>query len=84
MDRTIIMPTILREGPYRFYFYSNEHNEPPHVHVDRENASAKFWLNPVTLASNIGFKTPEVRKINYLVIVNRLILVEAWHEHFGA
>lgn len=40
------VPTVLMAGPYRFYFYSHEPNEPPHVHVDRDNLSAKFWLNP--------------------------------------
>jgi len=48
------MPTILRSGPYRLYFYSHEPNEPPHVHVDRDDLSAKFWLDPVTLARNSG------------------------------
>lgn len=46
------MPTAHREGPYRFYFFSNEQGEPPHVHVDREGFSAKFWLDPITLARN--------------------------------
>ena len=40
------MPVVLRVGPYRFYFYSHEPKEPPHVHVDREDRSAKFWLDP--------------------------------------
>jgi hypothetical protein len=48
-------PTILREGPYRFYFYSHEPNEPPHVHVDRDDLSAKSWLDAVSLARNFGF-----------------------------
>jgi Domain of unknown function (DUF4160) len=38
------MPTVLRNGAYRFYFYSHEPNEPPHIHVDRDRLSAKFWL----------------------------------------
>jgi hypothetical protein len=49
------MPTVLRTGPYRFFFYSHEPGEPPHVHVDRDNQSAKFWLEPVELARNLGF-----------------------------
>jgi hypothetical protein len=43
------MPTVLRSGPYRFYFYNHEPNDPPHVHVDRDDLSAKFWLPPVEL-----------------------------------
>ncbi len=53
------MPTVLRSGPYRFYFYSHEPDEPPHVHVDRDDLSAKFWLNPIRLASNLGFRAHE-------------------------
>ena len=49
------MPTVLRRGPYRFYFYSHEPNEPMHVHIDRDDLSAKFWLEPVDLARNFGF-----------------------------
>ena len=43
------MPTLLRGGPFRFFFYLGDRGEPPHVHVQRDNHIAKFWLNPVTL-----------------------------------
>jgi hypothetical protein len=56
------MPTVLRSGPYRFYFYSHEPNEPPHIHVDRDDLSAKFWLNPLQLAGNFGFRAHELRE----------------------
>ena len=55
------MPTVLREGPYRVYFISHDTTEPPHVHVDRDDLSAKFWLNPVSLAANYGFSPRELR-----------------------
>ena len=61
------MPTVLRIGPYKFYFYSHEPNEPAHVHVDRDNLSAKIWLSPVALARNYGFKTNELRRLLNLV-----------------
>ena len=65
------MPTVLRYGPYRLYFYSHEPNEPPHVHVDREKMSAKFWLQPISLAKNLGFRPVELRKIARIVANNR-------------
>lgn len=77
------MPTILRSGPYRFYFYSHEPNEPPHIHVDREDLSAKFWLDPVQLGRNFGFRAHELRAVQSLVIENRQELLEAWNEFFG-
>src|SRR5216117_15435 len=64
------MPTVLRRGPYRFYFYSHEPNEPPHVHVDRDDLSAKFWLNPVVLARNLGLSPVELRRIQRILLEN--------------
>src|ERR1051326_1832067 len=78
------MPAILRIGPYRFYFYSHETNEPPHVHVDRDDQSAKFWLQPVDLARNYGFTPNELRRIRKLVVQNQVEILEAWHGYFGA
>ena len=47
-------------GPYRIYSYSHEPNKRPHVHVDRDDQSAKFWLDPVALARNLGFGPVEL------------------------
>jgi hypothetical protein len=77
------MPTVLRVGPYRFYFYSHEPNEPAHVHIDRDNSTAKFWLEPVTLANNIGFSAKELRKLQITVQDNQEVLLEAWNGYFG-
>jgi hypothetical protein len=76
------MPTIFRSGPYRFYFYSHEPNELPHIHVDRDEQSAKFWLTPVSLAQNFGFRTVELRRIQLIIEERRQAFVEAWDEHF--
>jgi hypothetical protein len=78
------MPTVLRSGPYRVYSYSHEPNEPPHVHVDRDDRTAKFWLAPVALARNLGFSSRELKQIEALVQQHRVALVEAWDEHFGS
>ena len=77
------MPTALRSGPYRFYFYSHEPNEPPHIHVDRDDFSAKFWLDPVQLAVNFGFRAHELREIQLLVTQYRAEFLETWNEFFG-
>lgn len=61
------MPTILLIGSYRFYFFSHEPNEPPHIHVDREENSAKFWLKKVSLANNMGFSKKELNELQELV-----------------
>ncbi len=77
------MPTVLRIGAYRFYFYSHEPNEPPHIHIDRDKLSAKFWLEPVSLANNIGFSAKELRKLQSMVQENQEKLLEAWYGYFG-
>jgi hypothetical protein len=78
------MPTILRIGPYRFYFYSNEKGEPPHIHVQRERFLAKFWLTPIALAGSKRFASHELRVIQEHVEENREIFLEAWNEHIGS
>lgn len=78
------MPTILRIGPYRFFFYSNEKGEPPHIHVQREKFLAKFWLSPVALASSRHFASHELRTIQKHVDENLKIFLEAWNEHISS
>ncbi len=78
------MPTIARIGPYRIYFYSHDRAEPPHVHVDRDESTAKFWLNPVSLAYNIGFRARELRDVRRMVTDHATEWLEIWHDNFGA
>lgn len=70
-------------GPYRFYFYSFDCNEPKHVHVRRDQASCKFWLEPLALASNNGFSAQELNRIRKMVFENLDRIREAWDEHCG-
>lgn len=76
------MPTIARIGPYRFFFYSEDEHEPEHVHVERDDGVAKFWLNPVRCACHDGFTERELRRVNWLVIRQRPDFMEAWHGYF--
>lgn len=77
------MPTVLRLGPYRFFFYSNETGEPYHIHVQRERMLAKFWLKPVSLASSVGFPAQELNKLLAMVEAHQQAFVGAWDEFFG-
>ena len=77
------MPTVLRTGPYRFYFYSHEPNEPPYIHMDRDDLSVKFWLDPVHLSRNLGFSPNELHKLEVMVVEHQQEFLEAWHEYFG-
>jgi hypothetical protein len=68
-------------GPYRFFFYSFDCNEPRHVHVHRDKAVCKYWLDPVELASNSGFKAQELNRIRKIILDNLEHFREAWDEH---
>ena len=76
------MPTVLRVGPYRPLFYSNENNEPPHIHVESGDKAAKFWLVDAALARNNGYNSREVNAIRNTILENAVMLMEAWNEHF--
>jgi hypothetical protein len=77
------MPTVLLWEGYRFYFFSNEGHEPPHIHVDKSGRSAKFWLNPVAVARNFGFSQSELRVLEDKVREEQQRFFEAWHGYFG-
>ncbi len=77
------MPTVLRIGAVRFYFYSHEPNEPPHVHIDRDDATIKVWLTSIEVAKSRGFRAHEIGGIVAMIEDNRTMLTEVWHEYFG-
>jgi hypothetical protein len=77
------VPTVLRWGRYRAFFYSNERNEPPHVHVRADNKEAKFWLNDFAVAANAGFRAHELDAILRYLKLHRDMLLAAWNEHLG-
>lgn len=77
------MPTVLRVGRFRFFFFSNESQEPPHIHIKAAENEAKFWLDPIGLAFNYGFRGRELNEIERLVRQHQPLLMEAWNEYFG-
>jgi len=78
------MPTVQGiSGPYRFYFYSFDCNEPKHVHVQREKMICKFWLDPIALSENYGYSPTELNRIRRQIETHYERIVEAWDEHCG-
>lgn len=78
------MPTVANFGPYRVYFYSADRAEPMHVHVERADKVAKFWLDAVRLARSGGFSRKELGRIEALWRAHEAALIEAWNEYFSA
>jgi len=77
------MPTVLRVKGYRFFFFSLEGREPPHIHIEHGEKYAKFWLTPVSLVRSKGFRSHELTRVQKLVEENRDLFEEKWHEHFA-
>lgn len=78
------MPTVLRSGPYRLFFFSGDGAEPPHVHVERDERIAKFWLEPARLQDSGGFSRVEIRRVEAIVVENLEVLLRSWDEFFSS
>jgi hypothetical protein len=77
------MPTVLRIDQYRFFFYAEEGQEPPHVHIESAEKRAKFWLTPIDETWNDGFRSGEIKAIEKIIVDNIDLLLEAWNDFFA-
>ena len=77
------MPTLLNWRGHRFFFYSADRWEPPHVHITRQGSQTKIWLRDLTVAINIGYSARELNEIIVTTRENRDAFLEAWNDHFG-
>ncbi len=77
------MPEVFREGGYRFFFFSLEGTEPPHVHVESAEKYAKFWLNPIALVESRRMNSAELTKVRKIIENRQNEIISKWNEHFG-
>ena len=77
------MPTVLRVKGYRFFFFSLDRSEKPHIHIEKAEKYAKYWLLPVELAHNRGFRSHELTEIRKPVQENENLIEGKWHEFFA-
>ena len=75
-------PTVLISGPYRFFFYAGDRLEPPHIHIERDACTAKFWLAPVRLQRSRGFSRKELNRLQRIVAEQQKFFLERWHDYF--
>jgi len=76
-------PTVFRDGPFRFFFFSRE-EERLHVHVESPDGEAKFWIEPeIELARNHQFSEQDLRRVLQLVVDREQEIRDAWNRHFG-
>ena len=75
------MPVVLRVAGYKFFFYQADlANEPPHVHVAKEDNEAKFWLDPIRIVREGKFRKSDLRDIERIIEDNLQFLLNAWKE----
>jgi hypothetical protein len=77
------VPTVFRRGPYRFFFYAGDRDEPRHIHVERDDKAAKFWIDPVRYNSSGGFSPQELARIEKIIVKHKKALLEAWDAYFN-
>ncbi|MEK6766166.1 MAG: DUF4160 domain-containing protein [Planctomycetota bacterium] len=77
------MPTVLNIGPYRFFFYAGDKDEPQHIHIERDAKIAKFWLDPVRLQNSGGFSRKEINQMQKIIQEHQIYLRENWNEYFS-
>ncbi len=77
------MPTLLRVGAYRFFFYAGDRDEPSHIHIERDQDQAKFWLSPIRLQKNKGFSRTEINHIQKLIQEHQEQLLAGWNDFFN-
>lgn len=75
------MPTILHVKGYRSFFYSNDH-EPMHIHIEKDDKTAKFELIQLELVKSRGFNASELKEIRILVTKNINYFKNKWNEYF--
>jgi hypothetical protein len=85
IGRVKAMPVVFHYRGFRFFFYSNEGTprEPIHIHVEKDNVEAKFWLRPeVRVAYNDGYDARTLRELLEIVEHNQDRIERAWNEFF--
>lgn len=74
------MPTILVQDGFRFHFYSNERNEPAHVHITGKGGEMKVWLPSLEVAFSYGLSPAEQRNALEITKQNDRLFLEKWNE----
>ena len=76
------MPTVLRVEGFNFFFFAADRNEPPHIHVERGDGAAKFWLNPIKIDYSRRFKKQEIKRATEIIEEHQNFLMDRWNEYF--
>jgi len=75
------MPTVATIDGFRFFFYSEERTEPPHIHVEKGDFETKFWLDPVKKAVNWNFPVKDLKRVRDIIEENQALFIQKYNEH---
>lgn len=78
------MPTVLVKDGFRFFFYSREGNEPPHIHVIGKGGEMKIWLNNLNIAAAYALSPKEQRIALEIVVMNIELFKTEWEKFHGS
>lgn len=78
------VPEIFRKLGFVFFFYTNEGQEPMHVHVRKAGGFAKFWVEPVDLDFSQGMKISDIKKAEELIFEHINLIKQKWYEVHGS
>jgi hypothetical protein len=68
---------------YRFFFFSNEGNEARHIHFEKGDGAAKYWLDDIEEVYNFDFSPKERKQIKTIIIDHQEFLISKWDEYFN-
>ena len=81
------MPTILLLHGWRFYFYSNEGNEPMHIHAEKAERECKYWLDAdafeIRQAFACNLSARDTREVRQIIFQNFDYIVAEWRRIHG-
>jgi meiotically up-regulated gene 157 (Mug157) protein len=81
------MPTVLYLRGWRLHFYSNEGNEPVHIHAQKGGSDCKYWLDidayEIREAYAYNMSARDTREVRKIILQHFDEIVEAWEKAFG-
>lgn len=81
------MPTILLINGWRFHFYSDERNEPIHIHVEKAEKECKYWLDAdrfeIREAYSYNLAPRDTRQVRKIIFEHFDYIVAEWQRIHG-
>jgi len=67
-----------------FFLLCGDRDESIHIHVEREESTAKFWITPARLHRSKGFRRSEISLIRKIIEEKEENIKRFWNEYFSS